>query len=163
MKFPISRLIAEQFSTDLYLVGLLNFQEHIFPRLLKYTKNKSVQQLSVPAKINSEQAKKCSECTTEWTNQMCAQCNVTYCAKCFKDCHKTGKALRKHTLCSIMRIDQEIEMPICTIHLNMDLNYFCTDCKVAICQLCKIEAHANHTNSTIILEVIVKFIYFCFY
>ncbi|CAH0584434.1 unnamed protein product [Chrysodeixis includens] len=74
----------------------------------------------------------CLECH-EPTTKMCKQCDTVMCTACFKRSHMNFIIFKNHKL---QPIEATLEPITCKVHKEKKLDYFCKDCKKAICMDC---------------------------
>ena len=97
---------------------------------------------------------KCANCDKRSANCFyCFQCYVLWCEDCISP-HNFIRANKEHRVLAIKDFqDQDIEDVLkrpafCQIkrHENKALEFFCKDCKVAICNSCVVTLHDGHTK-----------------
>lgn len=162
------RLISMQFPMDFYLNGFLQYVEFKAPHHLEYTRN-----FSPPSKLghkpsfysaSGDQRQLCYECQVTRTDRLCVQCNLAFCAACFKTVH-SSRALRRHELRHGGNHHQHpdnsgggalarfsAEHTACRRHPGVEQKYYCKPCGQAICVECKRERHDQHGNVVALLQ-----------
>ncbi|KAL0211046.1 hypothetical protein P9112_009344 [Eukaryota sp. TZLM1-RC] len=87
----------------------------------------------------------CDNCLESYASLFCVQCDATLCEQC--SAHFHGSRLFKNH--NIVPLQEKASLAIikCPRHKKKDLEYFCTHCKVAICDACGLlEGHAAHNK-----------------
>lgn len=171
ISMQIYRDIRCQFNINFFLIGTLNYIEFQLQRDLRsYYEHFGFPTPNSASAVNAanfnkiatqQKQQKCYECNVAATNSLCIQCNVFYCVFCFEKVHSLGKSFRLHKLRQVNTTTKNYnfevidEVRICTKHIDGELNYYCVDCELKICELCKLD-HDDHTLSNIFLEVSSK-------
>ncbi|KAL0207889.1 hypothetical protein P9112_010476 [Eukaryota sp. TZLM1-RC] len=87
----------------------------------------------------------CNNCLESDATLFCAQCQVTYCQQCSAQAHQM-RVFKNH---NIVPLEQKASLTSvkCPRHKTKTLEYFCSQCKVAICDSCGLlEGHAAHNK-----------------
>ena len=97
----------------------------------------------------------CFLCHAE-TIYKCIECDKKFCLACFQKSHLTIKHMQQHNLTriNIKSTEKVIFDGKCKKHSNCDLQYYCNDCKYALCSNC-IPLHTNHVFKILLAQVII--------
>ncbi|KAL3890395.1 hypothetical protein ACJMK2_002677 [Sinanodonta woodiana] len=83
----------------------------------------------------------------------CLECEENLCSSCC-NVHEKSKASRHHKIRDLRTLDSETKGKIrqrvfCEQHPEDEIRFFCRECKVLICLLCKVDNHPNHTTANV--------------
>ena len=84
----------------------------------------------------------------------CIECQMKLCQNCERG-HKVIKATRSHKLISIgEKVNVETLCRLkpasyCDQHQDKSIEFYCFDCKMALCMMCHIERHSRHRCSDV--------------
>ncbi|KAL0210237.1 hypothetical protein P9112_010321 [Eukaryota sp. TZLM1-RC] len=90
----------------------------------------------------------CNDCLQADATLFCEQCDGVLCQECSSQLHE-HRLLKNHNIVPLEK-KASLASVKCPRHKTKNLEYFCTQCKVAICDSCGLlEGHAAHNQQLI--------------
>jgi len=88
----------------------------------------------------------CSNCETTTAEYICDKCQENYCLECYQTTH-APRALQNHQKIFINKNVSGI--PLCEIHTDVKLKYWCQKCHRSVCSDCLLIEHKDHPYNLI--------------
>ncbi|KAL0207842.1 hypothetical protein P9112_010429 [Eukaryota sp. TZLM1-RC] len=87
----------------------------------------------------------CPNCEDADATLFCKDCDVSFCQDCSSEVHQMKVFQSHHPVPISLR--SELSLPRCPHHKGKTLSYFCTKCKVALCDSCNSDRSENNSHS----------------
>ncbi|KAL0205384.1 hypothetical protein P9112_000691 [Eukaryota sp. TZLM1-RC] len=90
----------------------------------------------------------CFECEQAPATLFCADCERSFCQDCSSFLHRP-KTFQSHTVVPLSE-RSNVSLPKCPHHKNKEIEHYCTNCKVALCDSCGLlHGHSQHHEALV--------------